>query len=122
MFNVQGEHQRSGENQARATVSDRSTSDGEWRRDVKVGRGGERLQGASPVKAGGPVLLGGASSWQPLGVGPAPPLGNGRLLETGDYVSSNGNIAPNSKEGAPRGSVLIRATRSDGRRDVAPAG
>src|SRR6266550_6740184 len=88
---LQGEHQRSGENQARATVSDRSTSDGEWRRDVKVGRGGERLQGASPVKAGGPVLLGEASSWQPLGIRPAPPLGNARLLETVAYVSGNGN-------------------------------
>ncbi len=92
---LQGEHQRSGENQARATVSDRSTSDGEWRRDVKVGRGGERLQGASPVKAGGPVLLGEASSWQPLGIRPAPPLGNGRLLETVAYVSGNGvNYTP----------------------------
>src|SRR2546427_9649045 len=92
---LQGEHQRSGENQARATVSGRSTSDGEWRRDVKVGRGGERLQGASPVKAGGPELLREASSWQPLGLRPAPPLGNGRLLETGAYGSGNGvNYTP----------------------------
>jgi hypothetical protein len=76
--NIGGPQQdnRSGENQAWAAVSLSSTSDGEWHRDVKVGRGGERSQvGESP-----PVLLGEASSRQPKGRGPAPPLGNERML------------------------------------------
>src|SRR6266851_255217 len=61
---------RSGENQARATVTQRRSSDRQWGGDVKVGRGGERLQ----ARHGEPVLLGEASSWQPSGIAPAPSL------------------------------------------------
>src|SRR5439155_26359318 len=64
------QHNRSGENQARATVSQGRSSDRQWGGDVKVGRGGERLQ----ARHGEPVLLGEASSWQPSGIGPAPSL------------------------------------------------
>jgi hypothetical protein len=90
--NIGGPQQdnRSGENQAGAAVSLSSTSDGEWHRDVKVGRGGERSQvGESP-----PVLLGEASSRQPKGRGPAPPLGNERMF--GLKITegpSNGSLA-----------------------------
>jgi hypothetical protein len=67
---------RSGENQARATITTSQHVHGQWGRDVKVGRGGERSQVGESL----PVLLGEASSRRPPGRGPAPPLGNERML------------------------------------------
>src|SRR2546427_1701964 len=60
---------RSGENQARATDSNRSTSDRQWGGDVKVGRGGGSLRLSRE-----PVVFDEASSWQPKSIRPAPPL------------------------------------------------
>ena len=108
--NVGGPRQdnRSGENQAGAAVSRSSTSDGEWHRDVKVGRGGERSQvGESP-----PVLLGEASSRQPKGRGPAPPLGNERMFGLKITEGPSNGSSVNPRRGAERSGMLAYMRRT----------
>lgn len=66
---------RSGENQA--TAADASASPGAGRpRPVGLGRKSWTWRGVTDLTVSG---LSEASGWQPSGIGPPPPLGNGRL-------------------------------------------